>query len=517
MIRLIKYLISTIILAIAAGIVLFGCSTDSSGDFRLTTTSVPEEGGMVTPSTGTYEQGTRVEITAVPAAGFFFERWEGDIIGDENPVTIAFYGNRRATAVFKTSPFASGDGSLGNPYTVATFDDLMAMRDENYFDKHFIQISDIDASLSKDIGDFGGFIPIGTLEAPFTGSYNGNGYQITDLAYYEFGRFMGLFGYIREAEIRNVTFTSTQQEQSAGIDMKFSNIDHQPPLDPFHLEVDSEDFRTGGTLVAFNDGGVIHNCRSYTHIGSRRHYLGGLVGYNGGEVSHSYAAGIVTGLSYTGGLAAVNSGLIQNSHATGFSSSLGVSGGLVGTNLGGQIIKSYAAGNVDSNFSNGGLAAINTGLIRASYATGNTHVGIGPTGGLVGRNEGEIRDSYSLVAVTRYEQSNTAGGLVGINQENGVIINSFTAGRVSSYEEDENAEMGGISGKNEGTITASYWDTEATGQATGVGEGSPDGATGLTTHQMSGPAAEAYMPEFDWNTVWRTTNGYPVLRWQGGE
>jgi trimeric autotransporter adhesin len=76
---------------------------------------------------------------------------------------------------------------LGNPYTVGTFDDLMAMRYENYLEKHFIQISDIDASPSKDIGDFSGFIPIRTLKAPFTGSYNGNGYQITDLAYYEFG------------------------------------------------------------------------------------------------------------------------------------------------------------------------------------------------------------------------------------------------------------------------------------------------------------------------------------------
>jgi trimeric autotransporter adhesin len=512
--RLIKNLISVTILASAAGIVLFGCSTDSSGDYRLSTNSVPEQGGTVSPSSGKYDHGIRLEITAVPAEGYFFDRWESDVSGDENPVTITFLGNRRVTAVFEAAPFSAGNGSLGNPYTVSNFDDLMAISGENYLDKHFIQVNDIDASSSRDMG---GFIHIGTKETPFAGTYDGNGYQITDLAYYEFSRFMGLFGYIQQAEIRNVTLASTHQQQSAGLAMEFSLMDYQSTSDPFYLDIDSENFRTGGTLVGFNDGGVIQNCRSYAPIGSRRHYLGGLVGYNGGEVRDSYATGSATGLSYTGGLVAVNAGLIQNSHATGFSSSLGSAGGLVGVNYGGQIINSYAKGDVDTNFRNGGLAAINTGLIRASYASGSTNVGIGPTGGLVGHNEGEIRDSYSLVSVTRYEYSYTAGGLVGVNYENGAIVNSFVAGRVASYEEDEDAEMGGISGKNEGTITASYWDTEATGQNQSVGEGNPVGAAGLTTQQMTDLAAQANMPEFDWQTVWRITDGYPVLRWQGGE
>jgi hypothetical protein len=53
---------------------------------------------------------------------------------------------------------------------------------------------------------------------------------------------MGLFGYIREAEIRNVTFTSTQQEQSAAMGMEFSGFDHQPPPDPFHFEANMPEF-----------------------------------------------------------------------------------------------------------------------------------------------------------------------------------------------------------------------------------------------------------------------------------
>ena len=517
MIRSQKFIIFYFIPLMLSVALIFGCSTDSSGDFRLTTSSKPAEGGTVTPSSGSYDQGTRLEIMAVPADGFLFVGWEGDIIGDENPVTIAFFGNRKVTAIFGIAPFASGDGSPGNPYTVSNFDDLMAMRDKNYLDKHYIQVNDIDASPSEDIGDFGGFIPIGTREDPFTGSYDGNGYQIIDLAYNQFEKFMGLFGYIKDAEIRNVTLASTHLEQAEEMGMMFSNIDHLPPPDPFAIDIDSENFRPGGTLVGFNDGGVIHNCKSFLSIGSRRHNIGGLVGYNGGEILNSFATKSVTGNSLSGGLAGYNSGLIENSHATGFASSLGMAGGLVGNNLGGKIINSYAKGNVGSASTNGGLAAVNTGLIQASYATGNSSAGFAESGGLVGRNDGQIIDSFSLGYVTRYEESNTAGGLVGVNKENGVIINSYTAGRVSSYEEDEDAEMGGIIGKNEGSINSSYWDAEASGQAKGVGAGDPEGATGLTTQQMSGPGAQANMPEFDWQNVWRTTTGYPVLRWQGGE
>ena len=415
----------------------------------------------------------------------------------------------------KTDPTEElGDGTIENPFRISQYDDLLMMKDEVFLDKHFIQVNDIDASKSK---EFGGFIPIGTLEAPFTGSYDGNGYQITDLAYNDFGKFMGLFGYVKQVEIQNVTMVSTLHDQTQEMGMVYSNLNDQPPSDPFIPDIDSENFRTGGTLVGFNDGGVIHNCQSFSRIASRRHFLGGLVGYNAGEVSYSFANGDVAGLNYNGGLVGINSGLIQHSHATGDLVSLGMVGGLTGYNFGGQIINSFAKGNVGSASTNGGLAAVNTGLIQASYATGNTNTSVGKSGSLVGRNDGEIRDSYSLGSVSRAEPIYGAGSLAGVNLVNGVIINSFAVGHVSSRIQTDEYKMGGITGKNKGTITSSYWDTQSTGQATGVGEGNPEGATGLTTQQMSGPAAEINMPEFDWHTIWRTTAGYPVLRWQEDE
>lgn len=406
-------------------------------------------------------------------------------------------------------------GSENNPIPISTFDQLQAIADPENLDKHFIQVKNIDASASKEFSvSMHGFIPIGTREAPFTGSYDGNGYQITDLTYHRFHKFRGLFGYILGAEIKNVTLVQTDQGEAEKMVMGLATQNDEPVFHSLTIDVDSDNFQVGGALVAFNDGGVIDNCHSNSFFGSIKHNTGGLVGFNGGDILNSSATKDVGGHSMSGGLAAYNSGLIKNSYATGRASSLGSAGGLVGYNYGGQIINSYSERTGSSQLYNGGLAALNTGLIKASYAIANTSSSdYGFAGGLVGQNDGEIRDSYSLGSVN-YRKHTEAGSLTGNNLENGVIINSFATGHVSGYPEEVDALTGGITANNEGTLTAVYWNIETTGQNGGVGTGNPNEATSLTTDQMTGPAAEINMPEFDWSTVWRTTDGYPELRWQ---
>ena len=103
-----------------------------------------------------------------------------------------------------------------------------------------------------------------------------------------------------------------------------------------------------------------------------------------------------------------------------------------------------------------------------------------------------------------------------MNMEDARINDSYAAGLITVVD-GIGTVVGGFLGNNMGQSDATYWDTETTGQNQGVGEGNPVGAIGLITTQMTGPAAEANMPEFDWVNVWRTTDGYPVLRWQEGE
>ncbi|MBN1603672.1 MAG: InlB B-repeat-containing protein [Chitinispirillaceae bacterium] len=51
-------------------------------------TSSVEGNGSVSPASGTYPEGTTVEVTATAETGWHFSHWTGDITGSENPVTV---------------------------------------------------------------------------------------------------------------------------------------------------------------------------------------------------------------------------------------------------------------------------------------------------------------------------------------------------------------------------------------------------------------------------------------------
>jgi len=56
------------------------------------------------PDQTSYLDGASVELTAVPATGWHFVRWEGDLTGSVNPETITLNGNKAVTAVFEQLP-----------------------------------------------------------------------------------------------------------------------------------------------------------------------------------------------------------------------------------------------------------------------------------------------------------------------------------------------------------------------------------------------------------------------------
>ena len=81
-------------------------------------------------------------------------------------------------------------------------------------------------------------------------------------------------------------------------------------------------------------------------------------------------------------------------------------------------------------------------------------------GGLVGRNDGTISNSYATGAVessfssSSYYNSSYVGGLVGEND--GTINNSYATGTVTSYFRGRSSYVGGLVGENDGTINNSY-------------------------------------------------------------
>ena len=130
-------------------------------------------------------------------------------------------------------------------------------------------------------------------------------------------------------------------------------------------------------------------------------------------------------------------------------------GGLVGKNEG-TVSNSYSTGNVTGNLNVGGLVGynFNVGTVTDSYATGSV-TGEDNVGGLVGWNRKTMSNSYATGSVTG---QNNVGGLVGKNSD--TASNSYATGSVTGYD-----NVGGLVGKNDktGTVSNSY----STGNVTG--------------------------------------------------
>ena len=165
------------------------------------------------------------------------------------------------------------------------------------------------------------------------------------------------------------------------------------------------------------------------------------------------------------------------------------------------------------------VAGSNRGTIDSVFVTGGSIWAYAKIGGVAGHNRGTVSNSYSRMTVTGNTQ---VGGLVGWNETaSGIITNSYAAGGVATHGEagtrggvsgtNAAADFGGLVGKNNNsaTVTAGYWDTEASGQAasaagaaqTTAGLQSPTGATGIYSA---------------WGTVkwdFGTTSQYPALKY----
>ena len=184
-----------------------------------------------------------------------------------------------------------------------------------------------------------------------------------------------------------------------------------------------------------------------------------------------------------GVLAARNSGTISGVSVSGtlFSGGYAPGGALVGVNTG-TITDSYSTATVSvapiesDTVIAGGLVGRNSGNIIRSHSTGDVIGTASSTfvmGGLVGQNTGLIRDSYSTSNVSGSNNlpSSTAqadfGGLVGFNN-GGTITRTFSTGSVS-FSGGNTPMIGGLVGNNSGTVSASFWDSTTSGQATSAG------------------------------------------------
>ena len=78
----------------------------------------PSGGGTVDPSSGTFEAGTHINITATPASGYRFDHWGGSTTSTTNPLSLLVNGDKTVTAYFTKTYTLTVSGSPNGSCTV---------------------------------------------------------------------------------------------------------------------------------------------------------------------------------------------------------------------------------------------------------------------------------------------------------------------------------------------------------------------------------------------------------------
>ncbi|MGI9343648.1 MAG: GLUG motif-containing protein, partial [Gammaproteobacteria bacterium] len=151
-----------------------------------------------------------------------------------------------------------------------------------------------------------------------------------------------------------------------------------------------------------------------------------------GGVYKSRAAGEIAGTRGIGGLVGLNTfGSVRDSWSAMAVAGSNDVGGLVGVNTDAKVRNSYAVGDVAGDSNNiGGLVGFNSqSTVRNSYATGDV-AGADAVGGLVGRNNGFVGNSFAAGTVTGEGQT---GQVIGFLLE-GDVVGTFAGGSSAAVD-----------------------------------------------------------------------------------
>lgn len=449
-----------------------------------------------------------------------------------------------------------GSGTADDPYQIAHHEHLKALADSvnagiTYQNQYFVMTSNISLA---DYQTDGGWQPIGHVvtddnrmdffstkpdgesrlsysmgkipedweEYPFTGTFDGNGYKITDLYIDRVeteppGSMQGLFGYVKDAEIKNLEM---ENSNVAGYAYIGSLVGFAYSSTIMGCDISGEiSGNTGiGGLAGYIEESAVFDCSSdvdiigisdVTVIMQPSGQGGGLIGW--AKLSNIDNCNSTATVNVVGGAGGLIGGTIQSTVTNSSSNSevdVHYTGGcLIGVAMTTSISNCKSAGIVsgDSNNIGGLIGRANNANITISYST-STVSGYNFVGGLVGTFElSMISNCYNIGEVTG---SAATGGLVGFNYGDSQIINSYSIGVVIADE-----DVGGLVGFNHenASVVNSYWDMETSGQSSSAA------GEGRTTEEMTFPYAENTYVDWDFEEIWAedvnhdVNGGYPHL------
>lgn len=409
-------------------------------------------GGVITL---TYNDGTTstVAMTADMVTGF------NSSVPGEQALTVTYGG--KITSFFvsvqeeNTVEFLGGNGTESSPYLISNVAHLDNVR--NYLDAHYLLVCDI--SFGNDPVNWN---PIGTIEAPFTGVFDGNGYSINNLSVIVStgsNQTAGLFGAVTNGKINN---------------LKLSNGSVQ-------LTTSGNGY--AGSIAGFVSGSEILECSSNLSVslkttGEKAYsYCGGIVGYatdsslskcvNNGTISseaRSSASSWVYAYDYVGGIIGyATKSKVNDCTNTGDCSTYAYGQTSKGSVYSHIFVYGYVGGVVgttDSSVQNcHNIGTISGGTTTYTSTSTKAHSGRVLIGGIAGSGTGTIDRCYNTGTCVA-EDDTCYKWIAGITGLGNNVENCSSTGKIenvaTSTSSNEQYNAGGIAGTLNGEAKACY-------------------------------------------------------------
>ena len=385
----------------------------------------------------------------------------------------------------------AGKGTKENPYQIKRYDELKEFA--RIVNGTHDTITQNAGACARVIASFKctdeEWVPIGTKEQPYTGTFDGNDKVISKLSnkYCDKSDYQGLFGSVasggtvkkvvlEDVYIHGFAIIGGLVGASAGT---ISNCKSSGLVTVSEQDVIEGNYYVGG-VAGYNEGSInnCHNSGSVTvSVSSQDDYhvygIAGVAGYNKGSMNNCHNSGSVTVnehveyengynsyyIKEVGGIAGYNEGSMNNCH-----------------NSGSITVKVHNKYSKEDDYDVDEIGGVigedhsnNNKIVTNCYNTGSVYVsGVGPDniGGFVGQLKhtgGKEANCYNTGRVTVIElceddnyHTCEIGGFAGENI--GTMTNCYNTGPVSvSVQEKSKADdIGGFSGDSDGLVTNCY-------------------------------------------------------------
>ncbi|MDR0306144.1 MAG: hypothetical protein LBI42_04810 [Chitinispirillales bacterium] len=249
-----------------------------------------------------------------------------------------------------------------------------------------------------------GWIPIGdssSYSRNFSGTFDGNGKNISGLYTNRNKIFTGLFGCLSGANsvVKNVNIVNADVTGTNRVGVIAGTVTQGSVINCSVV----------GSSVSIYDSST-----AYTSIA-------GIVGYiNDGSITNSSFIGIVTGINAddVGGVAGYigNNTIVTSCYSNGSVSGKDYVGGIIGRSFSSSITSCYSTASVNGNSSVGGLIGrLLTGSVTNCYSLGTVTSASDYVGGVVGYSTGDITKCYSASSVKGKKYAGSIAGTISNN------------------------------------------------------------------------------------------------------